>query len=141
MASEARQAVRACRGSLLMTGFFSFFINLLMLSIPLYMLLVYDRVLTSGNTSTLLALTLLVAGLLGILGLLEFLRSRILVRVGGRIDGLLNRRIFDAFMQRPLLTGSGVMLDALVRCAAEVGRRSEERRVGKECRSRWSPYH
>ena len=106
MASEARQAVRACRGSLLMTGFFSFFINLLMLSIPLYMLLVYDRVLTSGNTSTLLALTLLVAGLLVILGLLEFLRSRILVRVGGRIDGLLNRRIFDAFMQRPLLTGS-----------------------------------
>ena len=106
MASEARQAVRACRGSLLMTGFFSFFINLLMLSIPLYMLLVYDRVLTSGNTSTLLALTLLVGGLLVILGVLEFLRSRILVRIGGRIDGLLNRRIFKAFMKRARLTGS-----------------------------------
>ncbi|MCG8544082.1 MAG: type I secretion system permease/ATPase [Alphaproteobacteria bacterium] len=89
-----------------MTAFFSFFINLLMLSVPLYMLLVYDRVLTSGNYSTLFALTVLAGIMLVIMGALEFLRSRILVRVGGRIDSLLNRRIFDSFMRRPLLTGS-----------------------------------
>ena len=104
-ASNARQAIARCRGTLLMTGVFSGFINLLMLSIPLYMLLVYDRVLTSGNTSTLLALTVLTAGLLAIMGLLEFLRSRILVRVGGRLDSLLGYRVFDAAMKRPLAAG------------------------------------
>ena len=104
-AADARQAIAKCRGTLLMTGLFSGFINLLMLSIPLYMLLVYDRVLTSGNTSTLLALTVLTAGLLVIMGLLEFLRSRILVRVGGRLDSLLGARVFDAAMKRPLAAG------------------------------------
>ena len=104
--SEARQAIRQCRGTFLMTGFFSFFINLLMLTIPLYMLLVYDRVLTSGNHSTLIALSILVGILLAIMGTLEFLRSRILVRVGGRIDRALSSRVFDAFMKRARTSGT-----------------------------------
>ena len=97
-ASEMRQAFGRCRGVLVMTGFFSFFINLLMLAIPLYMLLVYDRVLTSGNLSTLTALTILVAALVVIMGALEFIRSRILVRVGLGLETLLSVRVFDAFM-------------------------------------------
>ena len=104
--SEARHAIRQCRGTFLMTGFFSFFINLLMLTIPLYMLLVYDRVLTSGNHSTLIALSVLVGILLAIMGTLEFLRSRILVRIGGRIDRALSSRVFDAFMKRARTSGT-----------------------------------
>lgn len=104
--SEARQAVKACRGTFLMTGLFSFFINLLMLTVPLYMLLVYDRVLTSGNNSTLMALTVLAGMLLAIMGALEFVRSRVLVRVGGRIDQLLDRRTFDAYMKNTLSAGN-----------------------------------
>ncbi len=104
-ATDARQAIARCRSTLLTTGAFSGVINLLMLSIPLYMLLVYDRVLTSGNRSTLLALTVLVGGLLAIMGLLELIRSRILVRVGSRLDRLLGQRVFSAFLRRPLLAG------------------------------------
>ena len=58
------------------------FANLLMLTGPLFMLQVYDRVLTSGSMPTLLALALLAAVLFGLYGFLEFIRSRLLVRVG-----------------------------------------------------------
>lgn len=101
-ASEIGLAFKSCRFTLSMVGFFSFFINLLMLSIPLYMLLVYDRVLTSGSHSTLLALTVLTAMMLIIMGALELFRSRILVRVGSRLERLLSGRVFDAFMRQSL---------------------------------------
>ena len=103
MQSELRQALARCRGRLLMTGFFSFFINLLMLSVPLYMLLVYDRVLTSGSLPTLTALSVMVAMLLIVMGGLEFVRSRLLVRTAARLEGPIVDRVFDAAMRRPLL--------------------------------------
>src|SRR3989449_7298505 len=42
---------------------------------------------------------------------------------------------------RPIARPAGHVRAALAGCLPEVSRRSEERRVGKECRSRWSPYH
>ena len=60
-----------CRSAFMSTGLFSFVINLLMLSGPLFMLQVYDRVLTSRSVSTLVALTLLIAGLFIFLGILR----------------------------------------------------------------------
>ena len=51
------EALRKCRGAFLTVGVFSLAINLLMLSSPLYMLQVYDRVLSSGRTETLVLLT------------------------------------------------------------------------------------
>ena len=103
--SEVRAAVTACGGGFLMTALFSFFVNLLMLSAPLHMLLIYDRVLTSGSFNTLIALSLLVAGLMVIQGMLEFVRSRVLTRIGGQIDKRLNARVFDAMMARALTSG------------------------------------
>lgn len=100
--SEVRAAFDRCRGNLVMTGVFSFFINLLMLSGPLYMMQVYDRVLTSRSVSTLVALSVLVAVLLLFMGALELIRSRLLVRVGARIDAQLGSRVFDAVVQRRL---------------------------------------
>jgi PrtD family type I secretion system ABC transporter len=85
-----------------LTGVFSFAVNLLMLTAPLYMLQVYDRVLTSGSRPTLVALTVLAAGLLLTLGLLEVLRSRVLVRIGLRLDAALNPRVFEASFARQL---------------------------------------
>ncbi len=64
---------------LLFVGLFSLFINLLMLVGPLYMLQIYDRVLSSGSLETLLYLTLAAVGLIGISALLEAVRSRVLV--------------------------------------------------------------
>lgn len=63
---------------------FSFFTNLLMLTGPIYMLQVYDRVLGSRSEATLLALTILVAFLYGTMGVLDYTRGRIMARVGAR---------------------------------------------------------
>jgi ATP-binding cassette subfamily C protein EexD len=91
-------------GSFLSVGFFSMFINLLMLVPPLYMLQIYDRVITTRSEETLLMLTLAVIFLLIVLGGLELVRSRILVRVGNRLDVLVSTRIYRAMFQRSVLT-------------------------------------
>ncbi len=88
-------ALGEARAALVSTGVFSFVINLLMLSGPLFMLQVYDRVLTSGSVPTLLALTLLVALLYVLYGFLEFIRARLMMRVGRTLDENLRARAFD----------------------------------------------
>jgi len=85
-----------------MTALFSLVINLLILSSPLYMMQIYDRVLAGRSYSTLIALTVLVMGLLVIMGILEVIRSRILVRAGTQIDSLLHKRIFQATVAQSL---------------------------------------
>lgn len=99
---ELSNAFKACRSAFMYTGLFSFFINLLMLTGPLFMLQVYDRVLTSRSIPTLVALTLLVIGLYLFMALLEFVRSRILVRVGRRLDEQLSGRVFEAIISHAL---------------------------------------
>ncbi len=94
--SELRAAVRACRRSFLTVGMFSLFINALMLVPALYMLQVYDRVITSNNAYTLLMLSLLTGALLLVMGGLEWVRARILIRVATRLDMSLNARLFTA---------------------------------------------
>lgn len=94
--SGLSSALANCRSGLLSLGIFSLFANLLMLTGPLFMLQVYDRVLTSGSLPTLLALALLVAVLYAAYGFLEFIRSRLLVRTGRIVDEELRERVFDA---------------------------------------------
>ena len=101
--NELKSALGASSGSFAMTGVFSFFINLLMLTAPLYMLQLYDRVLTSRSESTLVALTVLAAGLLIVMGALDFIRSRVLVRIGARIDQRLNARVFRAIFRQSFI--------------------------------------
>lgn len=93
---ELRAVLQASRNSFLYTGLFSAFINLLLLVPSLYMLQIYDRVLASSSDMTLLVLTLLVLGLYLVMGALELVRSRILVRVSARLDMALNSRLFEA---------------------------------------------
>lgn len=93
---EIRAARRRLRGALWAVGLFSAVVNLLMLTGPVYMLQVYDRVLASRSVETLVALSLLAAGLFAAMGVLDFLRGRILVRVGLRFFDLLAPRVFDA---------------------------------------------
>lgn len=76
--------------------------NLLMLTGPLFMMQVYDRVLASRSIPTLVALSLLAIGLYIFLGILELIRSRILIRIGQRIEEQLGGPIFDAVMVLPL---------------------------------------
>lgn len=97
--SELRAARRASRSYYWFVGLFSVFVNLLMLTGPLYMLQVYDRVLGSRSVETLVALTGLVAFLYGMMGLLDFARWRVMGRAGARFQTLLDRRVFDATLR------------------------------------------
>lgn len=100
--SELRQNLEACRGGLLIAGFFSLFINLLQLASPLYMMQVYDRVLSSRSEGTLIMLSIVTVGMMAVSGALEMVRSRILVRTGAIFDERLSVRLFDAVFERHL---------------------------------------
>ena len=93
-------ARRQSRGLYWTVGVFSFFANLLMLTGPLYMLQVYDRVLGSRSEETLVALSLLVVFLYGVMGLLDYTRGRIMARVGAKFQSALDKRVFDAMIRR-----------------------------------------
>ncbi|HRY06378.1 MAG TPA: type I secretion system permease/ATPase [Hyphomicrobiaceae bacterium] len=76
-------------------GLFSGVLNVLALTGAFYMLQIYDRVLPSGSVATLIGLSILMAGLYGAFGLLDYVRMRLLGRVGLRFDQLLSDRIFS----------------------------------------------
>jgi ATP-binding cassette subfamily C protein len=97
---ELRSARRQSRPLYWFVGIFSFFANMLMLTGPIYMLQVYDRVLGSRSVETLVALSILVAFLYGMMGILDYSRGRIMARVGARFQARLDRRVFDAMIRR-----------------------------------------
>ncbi|MCH4564984.1 type I secretion system permease/ATPase [Halomonas sp. EGI 63088] len=99
---ELWKVLGTCRKSFLMVGFFSMFINLLMLVPAIYMLQVYDRVITTYSKETLLLLTLIAVFLFLVMGGLELVRSRILVRVGNRLETLLGERLYAAMIKKSL---------------------------------------
>ncbi|MBP6497127.1 MAG: type I secretion system permease/ATPase [Campylobacteraceae bacterium] len=97
--SELKTTILKAKQSFIFVGLFSFFINLLQLTSPLYMLQLYDRVMVSRSESTLWLLTGLVILLFATMALLEMVRSRVLVRVGNKIDNLLSDRIFESIFK------------------------------------------
>lgn len=97
---ELGAAMATCRTHLIAVGVFSVFVNLLMLTGPIYMLQVYDRVLASRSEATLVALTVLMTALFLFMGLLEFIRGRVLARAGARFQTLLDTRVFTAVLRR-----------------------------------------
>ena len=124
---ELAEVFRACRSYFLTALLFSLAINLLYLASPLYMLQVYDRVVSSASEQTLVMLTILLVMTLAILASLDAVRARLLTRASIRIDRLLASRIvaatveaaarggnarsqplrdFDTFRQ--FITGSGI---------------------------------
>ena len=112
-ASLLRDTFRRCRPALLFAILFSSVINLLMLVPPLYMMQVYDRVLSSRSEATLVALTVLTLGAFAAMGLLEVIRARILVRVSARLDTLLSPLIFDAVFRNHVRTMGGARTQPL----------------------------
>ena len=97
---ELRSVRRESRIFYWSVGLFSFFVNLLMLTGPLYMLQVYDRVLGSRSEATLIGLSILVIFLYGMMALLDFARGRIMARVGARFQARLDRRVFEAVVRK-----------------------------------------
>ena len=97
---ELLEARRRGRSMYWLVGVFSVFVNMLMLTGPLYMMQVYDRVLGSRSEATLLALSLLVVFLYAMMGLLDLVRGRILRRVAANFQADLDKRVFDAMIRR-----------------------------------------
>lgn len=97
------RSIRACRASLFTVFVFSLGVNLLMLAAPMYMLQVFDRVLTSRSTETLLFLTLMVGMALVVLWLLEMMRSRVMISVGI----WLNRRLSGSVLRASVIASLG----------------------------------
>ena len=83
------------------------FVNLLHLALPLYTIQIYDRVISSGSMDTLVALTLIVAILLGFQAVLDFLRHRIFTILGARVAARLGRPVFEAAVETTLRHGAG----------------------------------
>ena len=94
---------------------FSALVNILMLTAPLYMLQVYDRVLVSRSEETLLALSLLMAFLFLIMGVLDYARSRIMARVGARLQDQLDPRVLSAAFRRLTVAPQDVAAQAAQR--------------------------
>ncbi len=119
---EIRAALGQQRKLLWAVFVFSVFVNFLLLTGPLYMLQVYDRVLGSRSEATLLALSLLVAFLFLAMGILDFVRARVMARIGARVQDQLDMRVFSAALRRmglmpndPLATAAQRDLEAIQR--------------------------
>ena len=97
---EIRAVLSESRWLLISCGFFSVVVNLLMLTGPLFMLQVYDRVLGSRSIATLVALVVIVAFLFLIMGVLDHARGRVLARVGARLQARLDSRVLRAILSR-----------------------------------------
>ena len=104
-------ALASCRSAFLCVGLFSAVVNILMLTGSIYMLQVYDRVIPSRSIPTLISLSLIVIAIYAVQGMFDWLRQRILTRVGAALDNALWERVISTILRAPLRgSSSGVQL-------------------------------
>ena len=103
--SELGRALWALRREFAWVGLFSMFANLTLLTPTVYMLQVYDRVMLSGSELTLLAISAIAVLFYAVMGFAEWLRSRLLVRAGARLDEALSARVFSSAFEGSLQRG------------------------------------
>ncbi len=94
------EALSASKGAFLGVGLFSAVVNLLMLTGPLFMLQVYDRVLASNSSATLFVMFAIVVFLYGLMGLLDHYRGRVLARIGAGFQDTLDGAVFNAVLRQ-----------------------------------------
>ncbi|WP_281015752.1 MULTISPECIES: type I secretion system permease/ATPase [unclassified Mesorhizobium] len=105
--SELAAALASCRSAFIAVGLFSGMLNVLMLAGSLYMLEVYDRVLPSRSLPTLVGISILLVILYCGQGFLDFVRARVLVRIGGALDEALGHRVYTSMLRLPLKAARG----------------------------------
>ncbi len=103
--NNLQAALKVCKSSFLSVGFFSLFVNALMLVPTFYMIQISGRVVPTASTPTLIMLTLIMTILMITLGSLEWVRSRIMVRISNRLDVLLSRDVYRASFKKALNSG------------------------------------
>ena len=110
--NEFASKIKAARAPLWAVGGFSFVVNMLMLTISIYMMQVFDRVLTSRSTETLLYLSIIAIGAILILAILDYIRSRIMQGIGAWMDRSLSRPGFERAVEAEL-AGTGARTQIL----------------------------
>lgn len=103
---SARAAIASARPLLVRAAWFSLAANLLMLTGPLYMLQLYDRVLASRSGMTLLVLTILALGLYAAFAVLDFARAALVARCASRFDAALSEPTFNAAVDAARLSSA-----------------------------------
>ena len=104
--NELRAVLWSYKNTFLAVGLFSFVVNMLLLVPAIYMLQIYDRVLTSRNQDTLVMLTVIMVLMYIGIGFLEWIRSQVLIRLGNSMDQRLSGKVFQAAFERSLRLGS-----------------------------------
>jgi PrtD family type I secretion system ABC transporter len=102
--TEIQKALRACRGTALAIVFFSFGINVLTLVSPIYMMQVFDHVLSSRSTDTLVMLSVIATAALLVLAMLDGIRGQVLARIGTWLDDRLGPSVLAGALQTALKT-------------------------------------
>jgi PrtD family type I secretion system ABC transporter len=110
--TEIEIAFRLCRSSLLMVFALSFFLNLLALTVPLYLLQVYDHVLSSHSIDTLVMLTGITVCALAVSATLDGIRREMLARIGTWLDDRIQASVLTAAVQAALRSDPGAAAQA-----------------------------
>lgn len=103
---EMKSALLMFRQEFIVCAIFSALVNLLMLTPTMYMLQLFDRVMLSQNTLTLAGITLVTLFFFAVMGFAEWSRSRLLVRLGIKMDQDMSPRIFGASFASALQQGA-----------------------------------
>jgi ATP-binding cassette, subfamily C, bacterial PrsD len=103
--ADLRSALRGLRATFIGIGVMSLVINVLYLTGSFFMLEIYDRVLPSRSVPTLVGMCILAGGLYFSQGLLDLIRSRVLVRVAGSIDETLGDSVYQSIVRLPFMAG------------------------------------
>lgn len=111
--SPIAQALKACRQGLIAVVVFSFCINLLILTAPIYMMQVFDRVLSSRSSETLIMLFIVAVFALLTMGLLDIVRGRVFIKVSDWLDNRLGGDVLSANISQSLKTRSGSNVQGL----------------------------
>ena len=101
-----RAAAEACAKPIAMIGLFTFFVNFLLFISPIYMMQVYDRVLTSRSLETLFYLSVIALFVLAALAVFEHVRGQMLVTLGEWIDAYLSQSLFERMISAAISTDS-----------------------------------
>lgn len=94
--SDLEKALKKVRSSFITIAIYSFFLNILMLASPIYMLAVYDIVMPAKSVDTLFVVTLVILIFFIGIAVLEYVRSRIMIHISNKLDSCLNKRVFNA---------------------------------------------
>ena len=94
--SDLEKALKKVRSSFISLGIYSFFLNILMLASPIYMLAVYDTVMPAKSMDTLFVVTLVILLFFTGIAVLEYVRSRIMIHISNKLDAILTERVFNA---------------------------------------------